>query len=86
MPRPLPHATVLQGGDIAYVPPSYGNQTADSIAHACALLGHYIENTGNTTLHYLEILKSDKFQDIILNQVRGFEHLRRTVYDSYRCS
>ena len=33
------------------------------------ILGHYIENTGNTTLHYLEILKSDKFQDVSLNQV-----------------
>ncbi|KAH9930043.1 oxalate decarboxylase [Fomitopsis serialis] len=42
-----------QGGDIGYIPPSYG---------------HYVENTGNTTLHYLEILKSDKYQDVSLNQ------------------
>ncbi|KAI0749398.1 oxalate decarboxylase [Daedaleopsis nitida] len=42
-----------QGGDIAYVPSSYG---------------HYIENTGNTTLHFLEILKTDVFNDISLNQ------------------
>ncbi|KAI0926153.1 hypothetical protein AcV5_008685 [Taiwanofungus camphoratus] len=34
-----------QAGDIAYIPASYG---------------HYVENTGNTTLHYLEILKSGK--------------------------
>ncbi|KAH9838606.1 oxalate decarboxylase [Rhodofomes roseus] len=42
-----------QGGDVGYIPPSYG---------------HYVENTGNTTLHYLEILKTDKFQDVSLNQ------------------
>ncbi|KAH9925464.1 oxalate decarboxylase [Amylocystis lapponica] len=42
-----------QGNDIAYVPASYG---------------HYIENVGNTTLHYLEILKTDVYQDISLNQ------------------
>ncbi|EIW78596.1 Bicupin oxalate decarboxylase oxidase [Coniophora puteana RWD-64-598 SS2] len=40
-------------GDIAYIPPSYG---------------HYIENTGNTTLKFLEIFKSDRVQDISLNQ------------------
>ena len=32
-----------QGGDIAYVPTPYG---------------HYIENTGNTTLRFLEIFNS----------------------------
>ncbi|KZT02556.1 oxalate decarboxylase [Laetiporus sulphureus 93-53] len=42
-----------QPGDIAYIPQSYG---------------HYVENTGNTTLHYLEIMKTDKFQDVSLNQ------------------
>ncbi|KAI6116236.1 putative oxalate decarboxylase/oxidase [Pisolithus sp. B1] len=33
----------FQAGDIAYIPPSFG---------------HYIENTGNTTLKFLEIFKS----------------------------
>ncbi|PCH42527.1 hypothetical protein WOLCODRAFT_177553 [Wolfiporia cocos MD-104 SS10] len=42
-----------QGGDVAYIPQSYG---------------HYVENTGNTTLRYLELLKTDKFQDVSLNQ------------------
>lgn len=42
-----------QAGDVAYIPPSYG---------------HYIENTGNTTLKLLEILKTDRYQDISLNQ------------------
>ncbi|KAF8960664.1 RmlC-like cupin domain-containing protein [Flammula alnicola] len=40
-------------GDIAYIPPSFG---------------HYIENIGNTTLKFIEILKTDLFQDISLAQ------------------
>ncbi|KAF7980565.1 hypothetical protein HWV62_37729 [Athelia sp. TMB] len=43
----------FQGGDISYIPPSFG---------------HYIENTGNTTLRFLEIFKSGLVQDISLNQ------------------
>ncbi|KAL4067020.1 RmlC-like cupin domain-containing protein [Scleroderma yunnanense] len=43
----------FQAGDVAYIPPSFG---------------HYIENTGNSTLHFLEIFKSGLFQDISLNQ------------------
>ncbi|KAF5371097.1 hypothetical protein D9757_010813 [Collybiopsis confluens] len=42
-----------QAGDIGYVP---------------ATMGHYVENTGNTTLKYLEIFNSDRFEDISLNQ------------------
>jgi len=42
-----------QAGDIGYVPPTYG---------------HYIENTGNTTLKYLEIFNSNLVQDISLQQ------------------
>jgi oxalate decarboxylase/phosphoglucose isomerase-like protein (cupin superfamily) len=30
--------------------------------------GHYVENTGNTTMKYLEIFKTDKYEDISLNQ------------------
>ncbi|KAJ7634657.1 RmlC-like cupin domain-containing protein [Roridomyces roridus] len=40
-------------GDIGYVPPSFG---------------HYIMNTGNTTLRFLEIFKSSLAQDISLTQ------------------
>ncbi|KZT02575.1 oxalate decarboxylase [Laetiporus sulphureus 93-53] len=40
-------------GDIGYVPASYG---------------HYIENIGDTDLHFLEIFDSDVVQDISLNQ------------------
>ncbi|THH08623.1 hypothetical protein EW145_g2578 [Phellinidium pouzarii] len=42
-----------RAGDIGYVPPSYG---------------HYMENTGNTPLVYLELYNSDKVQDISLQQ------------------
>jgi len=42
-----------QAGDIGYVPTS---------------MGHYVENTGNTTLKYLEIFNSDRCQDVSLNQ------------------
>ncbi|GJE85600.1 oxalate decarboxylase family bicupin [Phanerochaete sordida] len=40
-------------GDVGYVPASFG---------------HYIENTGTTPLRFLEIFKSDRFQDISLQQ------------------
>ncbi|KAL5525866.1 hypothetical protein ACEPAG_7203 [Sanghuangporus baumii] len=42
-----------QAGDIGYVPPSFG---------------HYIENTGNTTLQYLELFNSDRVEDVSLAQ------------------
>ncbi|KAI1797191.1 oxalate decarboxylase [Ganoderma leucocontextum] len=42
-----------QAGDTGFVPAS---------------MGHYIENTGNDTLHFLEILNSGRFQDVSLRQ------------------
>ncbi|EJF64733.1 oxalate decarboxylase [Dichomitus squalens] len=42
-----------QPGDIGYVPASFG---------------HYVENAGNTTLRFLEIFNTDRYQDISLNQ------------------
>ncbi|KAK7444797.1 hypothetical protein VKT23_015114 [Stygiomarasmius scandens] len=42
-----------QAGDIGFVP---------------ATFGHYVENTGNTTLRYLEIFNGDRVQDISLSQ------------------
>ncbi|EIN03969.1 oxalate decarboxylase [Punctularia strigosozonata HHB-11173 SS5] len=42
-----------QAGDISYVPASFG---------------HYVENVGNTTLRFLEIFNSDRFEDVSLNQ------------------
>ncbi|KAJ7056856.1 oxalate decarboxylase [Mycena amicta] len=42
-----------QPGDIGFVPTA---------------MGHYVENTGNTTLRYLEIFNTERYQDISLNQ------------------
>jgi oxalate decarboxylase len=42
-----------QGGDVGYVP---------------FAMGHYIENTGDTPLRFLEMFRSDRFADISLNQ------------------
>ncbi|KAL0945498.1 hypothetical protein HGRIS_000982 [Hohenbuehelia grisea] len=42
-----------QPGDIGYVP---------------GTMGHYVENIGNTTLRFLEIFRTDRFEDISLNQ------------------
>ncbi|HEX6551986.1 MAG TPA: oxalate decarboxylase family bicupin [Ktedonobacteraceae bacterium] len=43
----------FQAGDVGYVP---------------FAMGHYIENTGNTTLRFLEMFKSPRFADVSLNQ------------------
>jgi oxalate decarboxylase len=47
----------FQPGDVAYVPRS---------------MPHYIENTGKTTLRYLEVWKSSKFSDVSLRQWLAF--------------
>jgi oxalate decarboxylase family bicupin protein len=49
----LANTVDFQAGDIAYIPPSYG---------------HYVENTGNTTLLFLEIFRSALFEDVSLTQ------------------
>ena len=46
-----------QPGDVAYVPKS---------------MPHYIENTGTTTLRYLELWQSDHFADVSLRQWLAF--------------
>ncbi|MHA7580331.1 oxalate decarboxylase family bicupin [Paenibacillus vandeheii] len=42
-----------RAGDVGYVP---------------VAMGHYIQNTGTNTLWFLEIFRSDRFEDISLNQ------------------
>jgi len=42
-----------QAGDVGYVP---------------FAMGHYVENTGNETLRFLEMFRSDHFADVSLNQ------------------
>lgn len=48
-----------EAGDVGFVPASYG---------------HYVENTSNTTLRFLEIFNTNRYQDISLNQVRVLLH------------
>lgn len=43
----------FRAGDVGYVP---------------FALGHYVQNTGTETLWFLEIFKSNRFQDVSLNQ------------------
>ena len=43
----------FRGGDVGYVP---------------FAMGHYIENTGSTTLRFLEMFKSAYYADVSLNQ------------------
>ena len=60
-----------QPGDISYVPTAYGKSlcwTYNLLAHKTPALGHYVENTGNTTLRFLEIFNSDRFEDVSLAQ------------------
>ena len=67
-----------RAGDVGYVP---------------FAMGHYIENTGDTTLRYLELFKSDHFADMSLNQwlaltppelVQAHLRLDGTVMDALR--
>jgi oxalate decarboxylase len=45
-----------QAGDVGYVP---------------FAMGHYVENTGDETLHFLEMFRSNRFADLSLNQWLG---------------
>jgi oxalate decarboxylase len=63
-------------GDVGYVP---------------FAMGHYIENTGDTPLRFLEMFRSERFADVSLNQwmalttpslVQDHLHLNQTVVDA----
>jgi len=41
---------------------------ANDVGFVPFAMGHYIENTGNTTLRFLEIFKSDYYADVSLDQ------------------
>jgi len=41
---------------------------ANDVGYVPFAMGHYIENTGDTTLRFLELFKSDHFADVSLNQ------------------
>ena len=66
----------FQGGDVGFVP---------------FAMGHYIENTGSGTLRFLELFRSDKFEDVSLAQwmaltphelVEAHLHIDRALLDS----
>ncbi|KAI0671693.1 oxalate decarboxylase [Trametes maxima] len=44
------------------------NYDAGDVGFVPASFGHYVENTGNSTLRFLEIFNTDRYQDISLNQ------------------
>ncbi len=68
----------FQPGDVGYVP---------------FAMGHYIQNTGETTLRFLEMFASDRYRDVSLNQwmaltppelVRDHLHLNERVMQALR--
>lgn len=42
--------------------------TAGGVGYVPLANGHYIQNTGNETLWFLEMFKSSRFADVSLNQ------------------
>ncbi len=40
---------------------------ANDVGYVPAVAGHYVENTGDTDLVFLEIFKAEEFQDVTLN-------------------
>jgi oxalate decarboxylase len=42
--------------------------TAGDVGYVPFALGHYVENTGDTPLRFLELFRSDRFADLSLNQ------------------
>ena len=61
-----------QPGDISYIPTAYGERISLYVAgsqRSDSDVGHFVENTGNTPLRFLEIFNSDRYQDVSLNHV-----------------
>jgi oxalate decarboxylase len=44
------------------------NYRAGDVGYVPFAMGHYIQNTGNQSLWFLEIFKSNRFADVSLNQ------------------
>ena len=44
------------------------NYRAGDVGYVPVAMGHYVQNTGSDTLWFLEIFRSDRFEDISLNQ------------------
>ena len=67
--------------------------TAGDVGYVPFAMGHYIENTGTTTLRFLEMFKSSYYADVSLNQwlaltppelVQGHLNLDKAVMDALR--
>ena len=59
-----------KGRMTVFAPPGRGRTmdfTANDVGFVPALAGHYIENTGDSDLIFLEIIKADQFVDFSLN-------------------
>jgi oxalate decarboxylase/phosphoglucose isomerase-like protein (cupin superfamily) len=57
-----------QAGDVGFVPASSGMLSESTVQGTCRRLltlvvnlGHYVENIGNTSLHYLEIFNTGEY-------------------------
>jgi oxalate decarboxylase len=48
------------------------NFQANDVGYVPFAMGHYVENTGDTTLRFLEIFKSDYYADVSLDQWLAF--------------
>ncbi|WP_210619563.1 cupin domain-containing protein [Mammaliicoccus lentus] len=44
------------------------NYSAGDVGYVPFAMGHYVQNTGDTTLRFLEMFKADHFADVSLNQ------------------
>jgi len=66
-----------QAGDVGFVPASSGTLSESTLQGTCKRiltfvvdLGHYVENIGNTTLHFLEIFNTGES----LNRLYSISH------------
>jgi oxalate decarboxylase len=64
---------------------------AGDVGYVQQTLGHYIENTGDTDLRFLEMFKTDRYQDLSLSEwlshtpaelVMAHLNIQRAVYDA----
>jgi predicted esterase len=61
---------VVNGGDDASIPPKYGAQTADFLAHAGISVGFYQEPHGTHALRTLNRVLAQAWSDMLAGKVR----------------
>jgi len=74
-----------QAGDVGFVPASSGALSESTVQGTCRRLltlvvnlGHYVENIGNTTLHFLEIFNTGESLIPFAFVQMGFNRVLRT--------